>query len=152
MNTINYNINFDKKLLSANKDTEYFSLKNKMKKCKIVDVYDGDSCKAVFFLNKQMYKWDIRLNGYDSPEIRPRKNIEDRDKIIAKAISAKNYLKSLIMNDNQLVYIKCGDFDKYGRVLGTIFIKKDDQESVNDKMIKMGHGYVYHGGTKLKIL
>ena len=53
------------------------------------------------------------------------------------------------MNDNQLVYIKCGGFDKYGRLLGTIYINKDDDKSVNDIMIENNHGYEYHGGKKL---
>ena len=65
------------------------------------------------------------------------------------AIHARNYLKSLIMNDNQLVYVKCGEFDKYGRLLGTIFINKKDKVSVNEMMINNNFGYVYDGGTKL---
>ena len=32
----------------------------------------------------------------------------------------------------QPVYIKCGEFDKYGRLLGTLFINEDDEKSVND--------------------
>ena len=52
------------------------------------------------------------------------------------------------MNENQLVYLKCGGFNKYGRLLGDIYINKTDTESVNDLMIKNNHAYEYHGGTK----
>ena len=52
------------------------------------------------------------------------------------------------MNENQLVYLKCGKFDKYGRLLGYVYIKEDDTESVNEMMIKNNHAYEYHGGTK----
>lgn len=46
------------------------------------------------------------MNGYDSSEIIYYKKLEIGIKL-KKAIEAKYYLKSLIMNDNQLVYLKC---------------------------------------------
>mgnify|MGYP003682290127 FL=1 len=52
------------------------------------------------------------------------------------------------MNENQLVYLKCSKFDKYGRVLGDIFINKYDTKSVNEIMIDNDYAYEYHGGTK----
>tara|TARA_B100000035_G_scaffold185116_1_gene157883 strand:+ start:1112 stop:1429 length:318 start_codon:yes stop_codon:yes gene_type:complete len=94
--------------------------------------------------------WNIRMRGYDTPEMRPRKDVINRDEEIAKAKAARDYLKSLIMNEDQLVYVKCFEFDKYGRLLGDIFINQDDTESVNKMMINMGHGYAYYGGSKAK--
>ena len=142
--------NLEKELLKYDNKTPLFTLKDKLKLCKVVDVYDGDTCKVVFRLNKKIHRWNIRLDGYDTPEMRPSKSKANRDEEIAAAKRAKEYLKSLVMNDDQLVYIKCGEFDKYGRLLGVLFINKDDKESVNQKMIKEGHGYEYHGGTKKK--
>jgi len=52
-NFFNYKKN---KLLQANKDTPEFSLKNKLFRCKVVDIYDGDSCKVVFNY-KNEYVW-----------------------------------------------------------------------------------------------
>jgi endonuclease YncB( thermonuclease family) len=135
-------------LNKCDKKTHKFSLDGIVKLCKVVDIYDGDSCRVVFKNNNIINKWNIRMNGYDSPEIRPSKKLENRDEIKKKAIEAKKYLKSLIMNDNQLVYLKCFDFDKYGRLLGEIYINKNDTESVNDLMIKNNYAYEYHGGTK----
>ena len=58
-------------------------------------------------------------------------------------------LKSLICKDDQqLVFLKCGEFDKYGRLLGTIYVNQTDEKSVNDLMIENGYAYEYHGGTK----
>ena len=94
--------------------------------------------------------WNIRMRGYDTPEMRPRKDVINRDEEIAKAKAARDYLKSLIMNEGQLVYVKCFEFDKYGRLLGDIFINQDDTESVNKMMINNGHGYAYYGGSKAK--
>ena len=137
------------KLKSCTKKTQKFTLDGCSKLCKVVDVYDGDTCRVVFNHNGHINKWNIRMNGYDSPEMRPSKSLPNRDEIKAKAKESKEYLKSLISNsDEQLVYLKCGGFDKYGRLLGEIYVNQDDTESVNNIMIKDGYAYEYHGGTK----
>lgn len=138
----------EKQLNSCDNKTPLFSLEDKVKLCKVVNVYDGDTCKVVFRLNDQVHRWNIRMDGYDTPEMRPSKSKPNRDEEIIAAKAAKEYLKGLVMNENQLVYIKCGKFDKYGRLLGTLYIKKNDLISVNQMMIDNKHGYPYHGGTK----
>lgn len=133
---------------TVNNDTPLFSLDGNFVECKVVDVYDGDTCKVVFPLNQKMYRWNVRLTGYDTPEMRPPRSQENRDEEINAARLARDFLKSKVMNDDQLVFIKCGEFDKYGRLLGTLFINQEDEVSVNDLMIQNGHGYAYDGGTK----
>ena len=134
---------------SCDKKTPKFSLDGQMKLCKVVDIYDGDTCRVVFNHNGHINKWNIRMNGYDSPEMRPSKSLENRLEIKKKAIESKNFLKSLIANSpDQLVYLKCGGFDKYGRLLGELFVNHEDEISVNQQMIDNNYGYVYHGGTK----
>ena len=135
-------------LRNCDKKTKKFTLEGQTKLCKVVSVYDGDTCKVVFDHNGVINRWNVRMNGYDTPEMRPSKSLPNRDEIKKKAIASRDYLKSLVCKEDQLVYIKCGEFDKYGRLLGDIYINKDDQESVNNLMIKNGHGYEYHGGTK----
>ena len=44
---------------------------------------------------------------------------------MAAAKEAKNFLIGKVMNEDQLVYIKCGEFDKYGRLLGTLFLEEE---------------------------
>ena len=137
------------KLKKCNSSTPFFSLDGKMKQCKVVDVYDGDTCKVVFELNGNLYKWNVRMAGYDSPEMRVSKTNENRDQIKKQAIVSRNYLRILIQkNPEQLVYIKCGEFDKYGRLLGELRVNLEDEKSVNQQMIDNGYGYEYHGGTK----
>ena len=90
------------------------------------------------------------MNGYDSPEMKPSKSKANRDKEIADAKLAKEYLCSLVMhNDRQLVYIKCDGLDKYGRLLGELYIKYWDSKSVNSMMIENGHGYEFYMQTLL---
>lgn len=135
------------KLSKCDNNTPMFSLEGEMKLCKVVDIYDGDTCKVVFKLKDKLYRWNVRMKGYDSPEMRVSKSNPRRDVIKQKAILARDYLSSLIKNE--LVYIKCGEFDKYGRLLGTLYINENDDISVNDMMIENGYGYSYFGGTKI---
>ena len=89
------------------------------------------------------------MNGYDTPEMRPSRSKPNRDIEIAAAKAAKRYLMSLVMESpNQIVYINCKDFDKYGRLLASIYIHPEDTVSVNEMMVQKGHGYIYDGGTK----
>ena len=126
--------------------TPKFSLKNAYKICKIVDVYDGDTVRGVFEHNGQFNKWTIRMYGYDSPEMRPSRKLENRDEIKQKAIESRDYLKGIILN--KMVNLHCLDFDKYGRVLADIYVDELESCSVNDHMVETNYGYPYFGGTK----
>jgi endonuclease YncB( thermonuclease family) len=140
----------DRKLMNSTKETKEFSLEGKFKKCKVVDVYDGDTCKVVFYCRGKLDKWVIRMADYDTPEMRPRLDNPRRNEIIVNARRSRDYLTNLIMN-NRLVYIKCGKFDKYGRLLGTIYLKKDNgilDNSVNQLMVKYNYAIPYSGGSK----
>ena len=136
------------KLGEFDKKTPKFTLKNAFKICKIVDVYDGDTIRGVFEHNGQYNKWTIRMYGYDSPEMRPSKSLENRDEIKAKAYISRDYLRSKILN--KTIFLHCLDFDKYGRVLGNVYIDELGEKSVNDHMVEMNYGYAYFGGTKKK--
>ena len=133
------------KLMEYDKKTPKFNLNNCQKLCKIVDVYDGDTVRGVFEHNGVYNKWNIRMYGYDSPEMRPSKKLENRDEIKKNAVKSRDFLRALILN--KTVGLECLEFDKYGRVLGNIYIEELDC-SVNDHMIANGHGYSYFGGTK----
>ena len=49
---------------------------------------------------------------------------------------------------NGLVWIECGKNDKYGRPLVTVYRRKGDKQSVNQKMIESGIVNVYDGKKK----
>ena len=97
------------KLLEATNDIPLFSLNGTFCQCKVVDVYDGDTCKVVFPLNDKLVRWNVRLSGYDTPEMRPSKSKQNREQEILAAKAAKKFLMDQVMNNStQLVYIKCG--------------------------------------------
>ncbi len=138
---------YDQLIKCQDIDFPIFSFENLEKICKIVDVYDGDSFTACFYHHDQIIKYKFRANGYDSPEMRPRLNIENREDMINKAVEAKNKFIELSDCENNLVKIKFGNFDKYGRILATVF-NLSNNNNVNELMIQNGYGYEYHGGTK----
>lgn len=148
--------NIDLGLINADNSVGVFTLEGQVLPCKVVNVYDGDTCKIVIRMNNKLVKFNCRMNGYDTPEMRPPKNKYGRDEEIRLAKLAKARLIELIMNDKQIVYVKCGEFDKYGRLLTDIYLTGDEANgvdstanmSVNQMMINEGHGYEYHGGTK----
>ena len=115
---------------------------------KVVDVYDGDTCTIIIKNKKELQKYKVRMLGYDSRKIKPRKNINNREEIIKKAKEAKNALIDKI--NNKLVYIDCGSWDKYGRLLGTLYSIKNNKKfvNINQWMINNNYGYIYNGGTK----
>ena len=151
------NINFS--------DIEYFSLNGRSFNAKVVDVYDGDTCTVIIILDGKLRKFKCRCNGYDSPEMRPLKNIPNRDEIIRNANKAKNFfinnvtnlkldinkiytkdeVKELFFNNNMLIQIKTYEYDKYGRLLADFY---NNNININNIMIEKGYGYTYNGGTK----
>ena len=115
-------------------------VKNKEIEAKIVNVYDGDTVKAIFPLNGVLYKWNCRLVGIDTPEIRTKSKIEK-----SYGYLVRNALRDKIMN--KVVKLNCGDLDKYGRLLITINCKEDNC-SVNQWLINKDYAFKYDGGKK----
>tara|TARA_B110000858_G_C17767713_1_gene457900 strand:+ start:416 stop:919 length:504 start_codon:yes stop_codon:yes gene_type:complete len=163
--------NIENKLVECkDSDIKCFNLDNRDFVAKITNVYDADTCKVVFFLNDELVKFTLRLMGIDTPEIRPKKTIENRDNVILSAKRARNRLIQLATNceiyinldvskkkiqnildkNSKIIKIKCYSFDKYGRLLADIYVSDESSKSiaVTDKLISEGHGYSYNGGTK----
>lgn len=109
---------------------------------RVVDVYDGDTCKVLMNYRGKIDLWTVRMNGYDSPEIKPLKSHPNREK---EKEAAKKSRQALMTHFTNHIFIKILGFDKYGRLLvdaynGTIHI--------NQWMIDNGYGYEYNGGKK----
>lgn len=126
------------------KNTPSFSFDGKEYLCKCISVYDGDTITIAFkpFTNEPVYKYNIRLSGVDTPEIRTSNPDEKK-----KAIEVRDALREKILD--KFIYIKCCKFDKYGRLLAEIF-DEYKKESMNAWLIKNKYAYKYDGGTKQK--
>ena len=119
-----------------------FGFDGETKEAKVVSVYDGDTCKVVFPVLRKLYKFNCRIKGVDTPEIRTRDLAE---KEFGKKV--RDELRKKILN--KVVTIQCGEFDKYGRLL--IDLKcKNDTETISDWLVNNNYAFAYDGGTKKK--
>jgi len=147
--------------------TPQFTLNGKKMYGRVVSVYDGDTITVVLNVFGEFYKFNVRLSGIDTCEVKSKneKNKElacfARSRMISlitnKDISEVSTLKDKRTINNFLnknvycVWVECLEFDKYGRILGYIYRLEENVEggrSINSIMIEEGHGRAYSGGTK----
>ena len=105
---------------------------------KVTSVYDGDTVHIVFPVFNDLYRWNCRISGVDTPEIRTKNQNEK-----VKALEARDALRTLILG--KIVKVKCGKFDKYGRLL--VFIEYNDID-ISTWLINCGYARAYDGGKK----
>jgi hypothetical protein len=128
---------------------------------RVVDITDGDTIKAIINFKDSYYKIIVRLNNIDTCETKSKceenKNLGIEAKkrlynlITNKTIDTndKKQIKQELNSNCYLIYLKCYDFDKYGRVLGDIYYNDTDDISFSSILIKEKLAYVYGGKTKL---
>ena len=148
-NLLNNLSNTDKTLCTIDEKTlNYFNFNSLVFVAKPCSIYDGDTFTAIFIFNGVHIKHKCRCIGYDCAEIKPKLNDPNREQEKKLAQLAKTRFTELITaHPSGLCVIECGEFDKYGRILVKVY-NGVEISSVNDIMIKEGHGRVYNGGTK----
>jgi endonuclease YncB( thermonuclease family) len=108
---------------------------------RVIKVYDGDTitvAAALPFKGSRVYRFSVRLNGIDTPEMRTS---DDSEKAIA--VKAKKALSELILG--KWVELRNTDNDKYGRLLADVWFQGTH---VNKWMIDNRFAVAYDGGTK----
>lgn len=154
------------------------SLENLVKKCAdfslsgekcigyCVKAYDGDTCTVNIQTKIGDHQWKVRLLGFDAPEIKT-KNIEEK----IHALACRDTLLELI--GEKFCVVECHQFEKYGRLLGTLYIRqllentytvstqsceKEDLNTKNQLLLNVNQWMLQHtpcvaydGGTKEKI-
>ena len=141
----------DSELLQLTTAPTYHSAyENKLVTAKIVSVYDGDTCNALFRLADGLpyYNYKVRLVGIDTPEMKPPLSTPNRDQIIIKAKQARDFIKE--KTNGQLVTLELQGLDKYGRVLAKIYLSAQptSESCINTLLIGAGLAKAYDGGTK----
>ena len=107
----------------------------------VIKVYDGDTitiASKMPYENSPLFRFNVRLNGIDTPEIKSK---NENEKILAK--KARDSLSQLIMNKN--VALKNVKNEKYGRILADVYL---DDLHVNKWMIEKQFAVEYDGKTK----
>ena len=138
---------FYKELEQRTKEnTKLFNLEEKEFTAKIVYIYDGDTFHCVFKIFDVFYRWNCRIMGVDTPEIRT-KNEKEKE----MGYKVRDILREMFQD--KIVNIKCSEFDKYGRLLIDIYLPNDIPKPNNVTMlsewlIQNKYAYAYYGGTK----
>ena len=120
-------------------DTVQFSIP--IKSGKVIKVYDGDSITIAAklpFNDSTLYRFSVRLNGVDTPEIKGKTPDEKE-----AARQARDALSSLILNKN--ITLQNVDNEKYGRILADVYL---GDLHINDWLIRERYAIRYDGGTK----
>ena len=107
----------------------------------VIKVYDGESFTLAGRLpynESALYRFSVRLNGIDCPEIKGK---TEEEKICATR--ARQELEKLIMGN--VVILKNIKNEKYGRILADVFI---GELHVNQYMIDKGLAIEYDGSSK----
>jgi endonuclease YncB( thermonuclease family) len=135
---------------------------------KVVHIYDGDTVHIVFNINNSFQKFVCRLAHIDTPEMAPKNITDDDEKNKEKeaATKSRNYLfmqlTDQLINDNiskkelislcdkskKLIWVKCFEFDKYGRLLVELYSDNITDKSINMDMIEKKYALPYEGKTK----
>ena len=151
------------RLCTVDKNVPLFNFDGQSFYARVIGIHDGDSVKVCLDVGGKLYKMMTRLEGIDTPEIRskdPKEKalaIRARDYVAAWAMPDKfkvggdyteKELVTALWEDPVIVYLKCGELDKFGRLLCEMF--KDDIEpnSLNELLLENGFADGYDGGRK----
>lgn len=155
----------DNSLMCSTCDVPEFSLNGLSCWAKIVYVYDGDTVHIVINFNHSLTKFNCRLFGIDTKEMKSTNSndkdyaIQARNHLLSKILDStntntnlnninKNNIKELCANSKKLVWVNCLEFDKYGRLLIEIKDTPQSTKTYNQELIDLGLAYAYYGGTK----
>jgi len=109
---------------------------------KVIKVYDGDTITIASKLpydDSPMYRFSVRLNGIDCPEIKGKSETEKEIAVIAKT-----KLSDMILNKN--VCLQDVKTEKYGRVLADVYY---NGLNLNTWLVEQKLAVSYDGGTKI---
>lgn len=106
-------------------------------KANVVRVVDGDTVDMNVDLGFDVWKrLRVRLKGIDTPEIRT-KDLEEKE----RGYAAKNRLIELLESvDYQCILQTFSDKGKYGRWLGTIIIKDNNNFDLDVNQLLINEG------------
>ena len=107
---------------------------------RVIKVYDGDTITIATYVHglPDLYRFSVRLNGIDCPEMRTK---NESEKAVAKL--AKQRLSDVILGkDVELHGVR---LEKYGRILAEVWI---NGVSMNDMLVMERLAVAYDGGTK----
>ena len=131
-------------------NTPVFTFENIRKKIKVLRIMDGDTLDIALEHEHttKIYQHRVRLYGIDTPEKRPLKSNPHRELEMEASLRALKALELIVKDNDYILFAHFQGFDKYGRLLCTLYDKKGD--NMNEWMIHNGYAVEYFGKTKKK--
>jgi micrococcal nuclease len=109
---------------------------------KVVKVYDGDTLTLATKLpydNSPVYRFQVRLNGIDCPEMKTHNDCEKQCSQLGKKLVSDMVL-------NKIVELRNVELEKYGRLLARVYC---NEICINDLLCERHLAVSYNGGTKI---
>lgn len=139
--------NFDEDIILnsfTKENSNLMSLDGNTYKAKVVYIYDGDTMHVVFKEFGNYYRWNCRITGVDTPELRT-KNKKEKE----YGYKVRDILREKLMD--KIVEINTFEFDKYGRLLIDVIMPEQENNekiTLSKWLINNKYAYEYNGGTK----
>lgn len=127
-------------------------------------MYDADTLTIILPLQSGYFKFSGRVHGIDTSEMKSKiaENKITANKARNRMLQLCNVhnvslektytrkeVQAMLSQDVYLVWIKCGDWDKYGRLLVQVYKDKEDLTELGSILIEENLAYPYFGETKL---
>lgn len=115
--------------------------------CHCISVYDGDTITVAkhFSINgtSKTYKYNVRIAGIDTPEIKTKNLIEKK-----YALMAKKYVENAILG--KTIHLENISYDKYGRILANVYYYCKTKQNIADELLQNNLAKPYFGGKKIE--
>ena len=108
---------------------------------KVIKVYDGDTITIASKMpwdNSPYYRFSVRINGIDCPEIKGKTENEKQC-----AILAREHVDHLV--NGKIVHLENVSLEKYGRILADVFI---EGVNIGQSLLEKRLAVSYDGGKK----
>lgn len=144
--------------------TPIWSLEGRNLWARLVDMYDADTLTIILPLQSGYFRFSSRVFGIDTSEMKSKLsenkatanrarnrmlqlcNVPSID--LNKAYTRKE-VQSLLSKDVYLVWVRCRDWDKYGRLMIQVYASEKDTKELGSILIDENLAYPYYGETKL---
>ena len=156
-------MDYDEQLTKSSIETPYFSLDGITTYGKVVNVLDGDTLVLVIPVLNKYFKFNCRLKNIDTCEIHSTNikikelgmkakyrviDIISKHKLNCEVEISKKDISDIFNSTCSIVYVKCYNFDKYGRLLVDVYLNKNEK-SLSSILIDEKLAYFYDGKTKM---
>ncbi|KAG1673713.1 hypothetical protein FOA52_010582 [Chlamydomonas sp. UWO 241] len=129
---------------SATSDAPAFSLDGLYTRGKVIRVWNGNTATIVLPLKGELLKFSCRLKGTIVPDLKPARDLENRDAEVIQAQASQAGLASMVLN--KVVSVRCHASELAGRQIVELWVDDKtpnqaahtEENSVNAKMIKLG--------------